>query len=159
MKSLMSFMLFATCMNMVFAQNGVMNFKETDILIDGVSVNVVASDLKGNIEDVKKSWPKFIKKQLDEKVKDKDGVFRLEETVVNQVTDKRGNLIAYIFNKDGMVSLNVGYQLGYDVYVNTGNYKEEYARLEGFVQYFVYNYYNDFLPKYLKSKKKSIKGA
>ncbi len=157
MKTRLLFVLFATCFGMASAQSGGQEFKEEGILIDGVSVNVVSADLRGDVDDIKKAWPKYIKKQLDEKVKEKDGVYRLMETVVNQVTDKRGNLIAYIFNKDGKVSLNVAYQLGYDVYINSGNYKEEYDRLEGFVQYFVYNYYNDFLPKYLKAQKKSLK--
>ena len=141
----------------VTAQNSLLNFKEENILINGASVDVANTMLKGDLNNIKKSWKSFIKKHIDEKMSDDNGVLTVKETVINQITDKRGDLLTYIYNKDNEISLNVAYKLGYDVYMNSAQYETEFKKLEDFVNLFVYNYYNDYLPKYIKGKNKSLK--
>ncbi|MDD4148906.1 MAG: hypothetical protein PHE33_02645 [Bacteroidales bacterium] len=139
------------------AQNSFLNFNEENVLINGTPVNVGNVMLKGDIKDIKKSWVSFIKTHLDEKMKEDDGVLIIEETVINQITDKRGDLLAYIYNKDNEISLNVAYKLGYDIYLNSKLYPTELDKFEEFINYFVHNYYNDYLPDYIKDKSKSLK--
>lgn len=138
------------------AQNSLLNFNE-EKLINGVSVNVGNTMLKGDMNEIKKSWSSFIKTHLKENMKEIDGVLTLNETVINQITDKRGDLLVYIYNKDNEISLNVAYKLGYDIYLTSAQYSEEFGKLKEFVNYFVYNYYNDHLPKYIKEKSKGLK--
>lgn len=141
----------------VYAQNSLLNFNEEEILINGTSVNVGSTTLKGDIKELNNSWETFIKAHINEKMKDKDGVLLIQETVINQITDKRGDLLAYIYNKDNEISLNIAYRLGYDIYLNSLQYSEEFGRLEEFVNFFVNNYYKDYLPKYIKVNNKAIK--
>lgn len=149
--------IFLLAFTTLYAQESLLNFQEENILINGVSVNVGKVLLTGDVNQVTKSWSSFVKKQIKEKVREDDGILTVKETVVNQITDKRGDLMTYIFNKDNSVSFNIAYKLGYDVYLNSGQYPEEFNRLKDFTNHFVYNYYNDFLPKHIKSKSKELK--
>lgn len=139
------------------AQNSFLNFNEENILINGTPVNVGNIMLKGDLKDISKSWESFIRTHLNERMKEDDGVLILKETVINQITDKRGDLLTYIYNKDNEISFNVAYKLGYDVYLDSKLYPTEFDKFEEFVNYFVYNYYNDYLPSYIKEKKKALK--
>jgi len=51
----------------------------------------------------------------------------------------------------------IAYKLGYDVYLNSTLYADEFQKMKEFANYFVYNYYNDYLPKYIKNKNKNLK--
>ena len=77
--------------------------------------------------------------------------------IINKVTDKRGDLLAYFYNKDKDVSVNIAFRLGYDIYLNSPQYPEEYARFKEFCQAFVYKYYGEYLPKLIKAKSKEQK--
>ncbi len=150
-----AFVLLTFCQ--IKAQNSLLNFKEENILINGVSVNVGNTMLKGDLDAINKSWKSFIKTHIKEKMREENGVLVIKETVVNQITDKRGDLLAYIYNKDNEISLNVSYKLGYDVYLDSKLYPTEFNKLKEFINYFVYNYYNDYLPKYIKENNKNLK--
>lgn len=139
------------------AQTSLLNFNEDTLLLNGVLVNVGITILKGDIKEINKSWESFIKTHLNEKMKEEDGVLVLKEIVINQVTDKRGDLLTYTYNKDNEVSFNVAYKLGYDVYLNSTLYPTEFEKFKEYVYYFVYNYYNDYLPQYIKEKNKNLK--
>lgn len=139
------------------AQDTLFDFTENNILINGVPVNVGNIILPGDVDQVKDLWQSFIKEQLKEKMKEEDDMLILEENVVNQVTEKRGDLLAYIYNQNDKVSLNVGYKLGYDVYLNSAQYPEEFNRLKDFINYFTYFYYSEYLPDYIKEQSKNLK--
>ncbi|HEY9113602.1 MAG TPA: hypothetical protein VIN10_02825 [Bacteroidales bacterium] len=138
-------------------QDTLFDFTEDAILINGVPVNVGNIILPGDLDQVKSLFQSFIKEQLKEKMKEDDGVLILEENVVNQVTEKRGDLLAYIYNQNDKVSLNVGYKLGYDVYLNSAQYPVEFNRLKDFINYFTYYYYSEYLPGYIKEQSKNLK--
>ena len=140
----------------VNAQSSLVNINEDVILINGISTPVENIMLKGDLNKVKKSWLKFTKKHLQQKMSQKNDVFTSKEFVFSQVTQKRGNLIAYMFNKENEVSLNVAYKMGSDVYLNSQRYPEEYVKFREYLELFSYNYYNDFLPTYIKQKEKEI---
>lgn len=154
--NIMIIMLFFAFINLK-AQESLLNFQEDKILINGVSVNVGNTMLNGDIKQINKSWISFIKSQLDKNMKEDDGVLTLKETVINQITDKRGDLMVYIYNQDNLVSLNVAYKLGYDVYLNSRQYPDEYKKLEEFINQFIYYYYNDYFPTYIKDGSKDLK--
>lgn len=141
----------------VHAQESLLNFKETEVLIDGVTTNVMQTTLKGSFKDVNKSFTKFAKKQLDIRLKDKRTHYLAKEVTINQITDKRGDLIMHSYNDDHQVTLSVGFQLGYDVYLNSEKYPDEFKKLTEFLEFFVYQYYNDYLPKLLKDQSKELK--
>ncbi len=139
------------------AQDSLVNFKETHLLVDGIEINVGNTVLKGNEKQIKKSWANFIKKQTHRRVHRKKNIYTVKKVVVNQITDKRGDLITFIYRTDNKISVNIAYKLGYDVYLTSNHYPEDFKRLEKFTQFFVYNYYNDFLPVYIKSRTKDLK--
>ncbi|MDY0217623.1 MAG: hypothetical protein RBS19_11780 [Bacteroidales bacterium] len=107
MKKLLTVILALLTFGSIYAQNSLLNLKETSILINGVSVNVVHTMLKGDIKDINKSWSSFIKTHLNERMREDNGVLMLKETVVNQITDKRGDLLVYIYNIDNEASFNI----------------------------------------------------
>ena len=139
------------------AQDSLVNFKETHLLVDGIEMNVGNTILKGNEKQIKKSWKAFIKKQTHRRVHHSKNIYTVNKVVVNQITDKRGDLMAFIYRTDNKVSVNIAYKLGYDVYLTNNHYPEDFKRLEKFTQFFVYNYYNDFLPVYIKSRIKDLR--
>lgn len=139
------------------SQSTFVNFQEEEILINGTTVNVGNTLLRGDLKKVKKYWIEFVKKHLQKTMKENDGVLVTPQSVVNQITDKRGDLMTYIYNKDNQVSLNMAYKLGYDVYLNSAQFPEEFEKMKEFMVFFVSNYYNNFLPGYIKQKEKSLK--
>lgn len=139
------------------AQSSLINVSESQLLLDGVMVNVASSQMAGDIKDIQKAWESYIKEQLDVKFKEKNGVLFIEETVINKITDKRGDVLSYLYVFDNHVSFNFAYKLGYDVYVNSTDYPTEFNNEKEFVNHFLAVYYTDFLPKKIKEVKKEQK--
>lgn len=139
------------------AQNSLINVSESQLLIDGVMINVASAKMTGEMKDIQKEWENYIKDQLDSRLKEKNGVYYIEETVINKITDKRGDVISYIYVFDNSVSFNFAYKLGYDVYVNSLDYPLEFNNQIGFVNHFLTNYYINYLPKKIKEVKKEQK--
>lgn len=139
------------------SQKEILKFNEEDILINGVSITVANTQLKGDLKTIKKSWKKFVKTNLGQKLSEKNDVLSAKGVVINQITDKRGDLMVYVYNKDNDVLLNVAFKLGYDVYLDSKKYPAEFAKMQSYLEYFTNNYYNDYLPTFIKAKKKSLK--
>ncbi len=139
------------------AQESLINFEEQLILVNGESINVASTTLKGEEKEIIKQWNSYVKKYIDSKMKEDKGVLVVNKIVLEQVTNKRGDLLTYIYKKDNVVSLNVSYKLGYDIYINSKEYENEFIGLNRFVNRFVYNYYNDYLPELIKIEKVSLK--
>ncbi len=139
------------------AQSSLISINESQLLLDGVMVNVASSQMTGDIKDIQKAWESYIKEQLDVKFQEKNGVLFIEETVINKITDKRGDVISYLFVFDSKVSFNFAYKLGYDVYVNSTDYPDEFAKEVDFINHFLAVYYDNFLPKRIKEVKKEQK--
>jgi len=156
-KFLLAFTLFITAQHLIFAQSSLLKYEERSILINGTPVNVISITLKGELKDIKKSWTSFVKKETKKRMKDKKGVLILKETVIPQITDKRGDLVSYVYKKGNDVSLNVGYKLGYDVYLNSSQYPDEFGKLKDFVNYFACNYYDNYLTGYIKVRERELK--
>lgn len=140
-----------------YSQESFLKFKEEKLLINGVNTVVASTMLKGDFNDVKKSWRKFVKTHLQQKMDEKDNVQIVKETVINQVSDKRGDLISYIYKTGNELSFNIAFKLGYDVYLNSDKFPEEFKKFNDFLEYFTYNYYNDYLPAYIKGLNKNLR--
>ena len=156
MKYVITLLVLSIAFLQVKAQQKLPQFQEEVILINGVSVNVTKALISGDIKQVRKSWLSFVKRQLKEKMKEEGGVLLIKQTVINQITDKRGDLMAYMYKDDDRVSLNVAYKLGYDVYLNSALYAIEFEKLTEFMNFFLQNYYQDYLPGQIKNKNKSL---
>ncbi|GAB4319245.1 MAG: hypothetical protein Kow00127_11410 [Bacteroidales bacterium] len=139
------------------AQSTWINSSEETVLINGIQVNSIYTRLKGSPDQVKKAWVDFVKLHSGEKPKETDGVFTLKETVIHQITDKRGDLLAMIHPVDQETNLYVAYQLGYDVYVNSAQFPEEFSNLKKFAELFIMTYYDSFLPGFIKEKAQKLK--
>lgn len=157
MKNLTLVVILSLIASYLNAQESLFAFSEKQILIDGVNVNVVNSELIGNTDIVKSSWESYSKDKFEGKHKEKNSVYVTKQTVINKITDKRGDVIAYIHDIDDKVSFNFAYQLGYDVYVNSETFPIEFENQMDFVRHFVSDYYVEILPKMIKAKKKEIK--
>ena len=159
MKNILLFtFIFFAVQNSGFSQSSLLNFTEEKILINGVQSNVISSLLIGNKDDLEKSIQKFTRDQLDIKLKNKDNYLEAKEVNINQITDKRGDFVVYIYNIDNKVKLNVAFKIGYDVYLSSEKYPAEFKKFKAFLEYYVYAYYEGFLPKYLKEKEKTLAG-
>lgn len=141
----------------LFAQNSFINFSEEEMLINGVSTNVVRSILKGDKQSVDKAWSLYIRKNFNERVKEKDDILYVNEIVIHRISDKRGDLMLYTFTDGADVSFNMAYKLGYDVYINSEKFPKEMTNMMDFAELFVSEYYSDFLPGYIKDSKKNLK--
>ncbi len=137
------------------AQTNYIKNSETQILIDGIAINVISSELFGNTEDVQDEWKSYIKDQLDANMKEKDGVFTLKEVQVNNIINKRADLLAYIYAYNNKVSFNFTLKLGYDIYLNSTDYPEEFTKANAFVTRFISLYYTEYLPKKIKDLNKA----
>jgi hypothetical protein len=157
MKKIIFALLFLIIVCNLKSQESLLKFNELNILINGVAVNNAHVMLKGDLKDVSRAWNSFAKDNVDGRMRDKDGVLIAEEIVVNQITDKRGDLMVYFFTVEDDVSFNIAYKLGYDVYINSNQYHDEYQRLEAFVKYFTDVYYDDFLPSYIRDMERNLK--
>ncbi len=139
------------------AQETLLNFKEEAIVINGESINVANTTLKGEEKQIQKQWIAYVKNHIDKRMKEDDGIYIVKKIVIEELTNKRGDLLAYFYTKDNVVSLNVSFRLGYDIYLNSAEYESEFIGLNRFVNNFVYNYYNEYLPKIIKEKSKVLK--
>lgn len=140
-----------------YTQESLLNYRETSILIEGIQSNVGQTHLTGELDNIKKTWQKYMKSQLETKMDEETGLLILRKTVINQITDKRGDLMVYLYNEEQKVTLNVAYKLGYDVYLNSKQFPDEGKRMQEFIEAFTYEYYDAFLPDYIKSKEKGLK--
>lgn len=139
------------------AQESLLNFKEEVILVNGESINVGSTTLKGDEKEIQKQWITYVKNHIDKKMKEDDGIYIVKKIAIEQLTNKRGDLLTYFYTKDNVVSLNVSFRLGYDIYLNSAEYESEFIGLTRFVNNFVYNYYNESLPVIIKEKSKALK--
>ncbi len=136
------------------------------MLINGVTTYVETALVSGNMDGVEDAAKDFVKEHLDQKLREQDQVWVAEKIVINQVTDKRGDLLIYLFNQNNRIRINMAFRLGYDVYVDPYQFPEEYQRMKGFLSFFVTKYYSEYLPdeikkveKEIKSKEREIKSA
>jgi hypothetical protein len=157
MKNFIFLTLFLVLSSLIIAQNSLLNFKEKEVMIEGILTNVVSIELVGDLSEVQKLWENYAKDKFEGKHKEKDGIFITEQTVINKITDKRGDVIVYIYNIDNKVSYNLAYKLGYDVYLNSEKYPTEFENQIDFAKHFVSVYYADILPKMIKTSKKELK--
>ncbi len=143
---LASFSLFAQSLNISVGNN--------TMLIDGVSTSVQTATVSGDIDDFKRIYKRFLKKNFDVKTNGRDNKLVSEEVVINQITDKRGDLILFAYPLPNEVSFNLAYKLGYDVYLNPQEFPEESERLQEFARFFLFHYYYQYLQTYIKQEKR-----
>ncbi|MDZ7845433.1 MAG: hypothetical protein U5L96_00880 [Owenweeksia sp.] len=139
------------------AQKLNVNVTEDEMLIDGVSTAVQTSTVDGNLDDFKDFYQDFLKDKFDLKVKKRDNRLVAEEVVVNQITDRRGNLILFVYPLEDQITLNLAYQLGYDVYLNRQEFPVEAQNLQNFTEFFLYHYYYQYLDDHIKEQEKKLK--
>ncbi len=140
------------------AQKLNLEVKEDEILIDGVKTAVQTATVIGNVDDFKDIYRNFCKKEIDVKVSRKGDKLTANKVVVNQITDKRGDLILYLYPVEDKVTFNLAFKLGYDVYINSRKFPEEAKNLRDFTTYFLSHYYYDYLDDFIDKEEKQIKG-
>lgn len=140
-----------------FGQSNVVNINEETITINEIKTNVASTLLKGDFEKIKKEWKSFIKEKINQKMSGKDDILIAKELVINSISEKRGDFIAYFVNKGEDISLNIAFKLGYDISLNSNQYPDEFSKLKNLLESFVYKYYNENLKDQIKDKSKEIK--
>lgn len=152
--SLISLLFFS--FNLI-SQTSFVNIKEDKILINGYSTDILQTKLKGEFDFIKKYWSKYTKEKLKQKSSSKDNLITTSEVVINQVSDKRGDLLAYMYNENNDVYFNIAFKLGYDVYLNSEKYPNEVSKFKSFFEFFIFNYYDNYYPYIIKQNQKILK--
>lgn len=151
-------LLITLLFNSLLAQNPLISFSEESMLIDGVATNVGTIVLDAELEAISDGWDDFSKDELDLRMKERKHIFTAEKIVINQVTDKRGDLQVQVYKVDKQVKVTAFYRLGYDVYLNSTQNPEEFGAFKQLLIRFGYQFYADYLPEKIKEEKKGIKG-
>lgn len=163
--------LFLTVAIFSYGQNEI-KVVEKKMTMGKVSLNVIEVKIGDDQENIKKSFTRYCKDNLDIKLKGK-GKNRLiaEKVIAPSFTEKTGDLMAMITQEGQNSKLAVGYFMGYDISINNEDYPEETKRLKEFVRrYAIYHeslYYKEILVENqkrldnlnadLKKKEKEIK--
>ena len=130
---------------------------ESKILVDGVSMNSLTSEIDGSKESVEKAWKKYFKSQFGESLKSKNDRLESKLIEIRQITDKRSEIITVIYNNEKKVSLNVICKVGPDVYLNSTQFSKDFKNLKSSLDHFNYIYYNDYYAEFIKEREKSLK--
>jgi uncharacterized coiled-coil protein SlyX len=133
------------------------NAEEKDLLVNGISMNVISAPVIGNTDEVYDFAQKFAKDEFDAKLKKEDNLLIAKEITIGSITDKRGDLIIYSYNDEKNSVLNMAFKVGYDIYLNSKQFPAETEKLKDLFKYFLSKYYQSFLPKYIKEKQKNLK--
>lgn len=131
--------------------------KEETILIDGIATTVQKASVVGNVDDFRDQWRSFLKNEFNVRSSRKGDVLTAEEVVINRITDRRGDLIIFLYPLEKEVSFNVAYKLGYDIYLNSEEFPEETAQLKEFTAYFINYYYYHYLEDYISRQEKNLR--
>ena len=145
------------CIGTLHAQLIDQQVSEETMLIDGISTTVQKARVVGNIDDFRDLWRDFLKDEFDIKTSKKGDVIIAEEVVVNRITDRRGDLILFMYPLEKEVNFNVAYRLGYDVYLNAEEFPAESANLKDFTVYFINYYYYHYLEDYISKQEKNLR--
>lgn len=130
--------------------------KEETMLIDGISTTVQKARVIGEVDEFRDIWRDFLKDEFNIKSSKKGEILVAEEVVVNRITDRRGDLILFIYPLDKEVDFNLAFRLGYDVYINSSEFPEEATNLKDFTVYFINFYYYHYLEAYINQQEKNL---
>jgi hypothetical protein len=127
---------------------------EETMLIDGISTTVQKARVIGEVSEFRDIWRDFLKDEFNIKSSRKGEVLIAEEVVVNRITDRRGDLILFLYPHDKEVNFNLAFRLGYDIYINSDEFPEEATNLKDFTVYFINFYYYHYLEDYIRKQEK-----
>lgn len=130
--------------------------REETMLIDGISTTVQKARVVGQVDEFRSLWRDFLKDEFGIKTSRKGDVIIAEEVVVNRITDRRGDLILFMYPQEKEVNFNIAFRLGYDVYLNSDEFPEEATNLRDFAVYFINYYYYHYLEDYIKMQEKNL---
>lgn len=150
------FLILTMGIGSVYAQLIDQQVEEETILIDGISTTVQKARVVGEVDEFRDLWRDFLKDEFDLKTSKKGDVIVAEEAVINRITDRRGDLILFLYPQEKEVSFNLAFRLGYDVYLNSSEFPEEATNLKDFTVYFINYYYYQYLEDYIKQQEKNL---
>ena len=150
------FLCIALCFGSLNAQLIDQHVQEETLLIEGVSTSVQKARVVGELDEFRELWRDFLKDEFDIKTSRKGEVILAEKVVINRITDRRGDLILFIFPLEKEVEFNVAFKLGYDVYLNSAEFPDEAQNLKDFAVYFINYYYYRYLEDYIKQQEKNF---
>ncbi len=130
--------------------------EEETMLIDGISTSVQKARVVGELDEFRDLWRKFLKEEFDLKSSRKGDIIVAEKAVINRITDRRGDLILFLYPLEKEVNFNVAFKLGYDVYLNSEEFPEEAENLKDFTVYFINYYYYYYLEDYIKKQERNL---
>lgn len=130
--------------------------KEETLLIDGISTTVQNARVIGEVDEFRDLWRRFLKDEFGLKTSRKGDVIIAEETVINRITDRRGDLILFLYPLEKEVNFSVAFKLGYDIYLNSKEFPTEATNLKDFTVYFINYYYYHYLEGYIKQQERNL---
>lgn len=136
-----------------------LSIKESTIEIEETETDAqVATLLIQDDGEIKKALRKYIRRNLDAKVKNngKD-MLMAEKASIHTISDKRGDLAAIFFQENSQDKMAVAYLLGYDIFVNSNDYPEEAENLKNFAETFLKDYYQGYFEDVVTAEEKKLK--
>jgi hypothetical protein len=131
----------------VVAQDFEVKIANDSLTFDDTRYLAVSTSVDGTRDEVAEIWKAFLKEEYDIKsIKINKTNFIVEkEVVIPEIIKKRGDLIlqAVSYPSTGKAKLTLSYRLGYDICVNPVIFSKEYTKMQNFLEYFGYYYYNE----------------
>ncbi|MEZ4805443.1 MAG: hypothetical protein R2852_08165 [Bacteroidia bacterium] len=142
--------------HLVNAQSMVQIQSDT-IQYEGANIKTVNSLVYGELKSIDKAWKSFLKKKYKSKPKKTNDYYLFDDQNAIGILSDTGTLIFYTFQKEDLISLNIAYQLKNSAFLSEVNNPEDYQKLNALLKSFIYNYYDSYLPKLIKTKNKELK--
>lgn len=121
------------------------------------------STCNSETKDLHRAWKRFMRKEhdvdLDTYERDSHEQYRLEaeETKIEAVSNLRMNLYTEIQDGQPGLMFIVLAAPGYDIYLGTDTYPEEYEKLKELTKAFLIDFYKSYCPQRISELEKTIK--
>ncbi|SDK64883.1 hypothetical protein SAMN05421823_103176 [Catalinimonas alkaloidigena] len=130
---------------------------EQDFMMDGKPTTALVARVEGDYDQLRKIWSDYTRKKLDIKLQKKGNLLQAEKINLYAVTDKRGDLLSVVYNDEGQAQLAVAYAIGYDIFLNSREYPQEFFQFEEVVNRFLDVYYRQYYENLVKEKTSLLK--
>ena len=134
----------------------------TNITFEAKSRPCLFSEIDPKAREVKKAFKKYMKKNYSVKVKgvgfitNKD-FLKARDIMLGIVSNKRMNLYTHITQNPNNSNISVFGSFGYDIFIDSLNYKQEFGEMKNLMNRFLLEYLNDYYTLHINKTAKAIK--
>ena len=153
--------LFLILMLPLWANAQVTTITNATIKHDKAERPCIMVELEPEAKAVKGAWQNYLKDEHDIKLKgfgflaNKD-LLDAEKVLFKAISDKEMNFYTHFDEKNGKTQMCVFASLGYDIYLNSGDYPQEYRAMRNIVNQFLSTYIPDYYQKQVEQSEELV---